>query len=313
MECRLCQSKKIKVLKRELRYKTRRNVLSCQACGFIFLAPSQSQINYQSKDYRKKFGPSLKRTSASREIFSLYSKFQEPILKNLRPILNKRMKVLDIGCSTGHFLSSLKGLVGERVGLELSRDAVNFIRRNLDFKVYSKPLGSEPIKEGPFDLITCLQVLEHIENPAYFLKEVEKNLKPGGWLYIEVPNVEDALLKLFAVKGYFDFYFREAHVSYFSQRTLKMLLAQAGFKGKIFTAQCYNILNHINWVLTGSPQDNFQTGNSAPGLAVEKGGNLKAKREINKIVRKMDIEYKKILEKNGLGENIVFLGKKNVH
>ena len=312
MRCLICQSKKYKILKEELRYKVKRGVLKCAGCGFIFLAPSNKKIDYSGKGYRKKFGPSLKRTASSREIFNLYSKFQEPILNNLRPLLNKKMKVLDIGCSTGHFLHSLKGRVAQRVGLELSEDAVKFIRKNLGIKVYSKLLGSEPIKEGPFDLITCLQALEHMEDPLKFLKEAGKILKPGGILYIEVPNAEDALLKIYENKGYGDFYFREAHVSYFAPKTLKKLLGRAGFKGRVFTAQCYNLINHINWILTGQPQENFEIGNNKPYLAAETGKEIKVKKELNNLIKKADMEYKKILEKNGLGENIVFIGRKAV-
>ena len=93
-----------------------------------------------------------------------------------------------------HFLHSLKGRVKQRVGLDISREYSNFAKKKCNIKVYTEPIEKAKIREAPFDLITCIQVLEHIENPLLFLKSIRKNLKPGGYLYIDVPNRPAALV-----------------------------------------------------------------------------------------------------------------------
>lgn len=310
-QCFICKSNDNKIIRRKLRYDIERDVLKCEQCGLVFLKPfedKQSDFYQDNKEYRGQYGPDLKNFAADcQKRFDTYYPFQLLIVKEIEHLLKPDMAVLDVGCSTGHFLHALRGKVKTRVGVELNREEAEFIRNKLDFKVYSEPIGALQIAEGPFDLITSLQVLEHLEDPLEFLKQIGKNLKPNGYLFLEAPNINDALLSCYQVKGYEDFYYREPHLYYFSAQTLGRLLNQAGFTGEIKTAQRYNFLNHLHWFLTGRPQDNFTLGNREPELA--QAGE--AKDELNNFIKKVDREYKQLLVKHDLGESLTFLGQKN--
>ena len=310
--CPLCRSEKCNVIRRKLRNGIKRRVLKCADCTFIFLEQSNKKLNayYSEKDYRKKFGPNIKKTSSPQEIFETYLPFQKEIIKEIASIIKPNMKILDIGCSTGHFLHSIKGLAKTRVGLELNKQAVSFIKRRLGFKVYSEPIERAKIKEGPFDLITVLQTLEHVPKPISFLKNVSRHLKPTGYLYLELPNIEDALLSIYKNQSYAGFYFREPHVSYFSKGTLKRLVESCGFEGNIKTVQRYNFLNHLNWILTGEPQKSFVEGNQLPELPIDSQIDPRIRGELDNLIKKTDKTYKKILVKFGIAENLTFLGKK---
>ncbi len=263
---------------------------------------------YGTKEYRGTYGPTLGKASTSREVFETYRPVQETIVKRLRPLLYKNMSVLDVGCSTGHFLDALKGKVKTRVGLELSRDEVAFIRKNLDFAVYNEPIADVEIAEGPFDLITCFQTLEHIDDPLSFLKAMHSHLKPSGHLYLELPNLDDVLLSVFENKEYADFYFREPHVSYFTRKTLGALLTKAGFKGRIGTVQGYNLTNHLHWTSAHAPQGNFKEGNGVPVLAKGAKANTPVGRALNAFIANADKQYRQLLEKHHVGESLTFLG-----
>lgn len=315
IRCKICQSGKYKIIKDTLRHNIKRNVLRCGRCGFVYLEPKQeggSVKYYSSRDYRKKYGPNLKKVATSQEIFDTYFPFQQKIFDEIKHIIKPKMKILDVGCSTGHFLAFLKGRVQERVGVELNKEEVNFIRKNLDFKVYSEPIESVSIKEGPFDLITSFRVIEHVDDPAMFLKSIAKQLKTDGYLYLELPNLLDVLLSCYKIPAYADFYYREPHVSYFSKETLSMLLKKTGFKGKVSTVQRYNFLNHMNWFYTGRPQGNFTIGHSDPILIDHNNMDVdvKVKRKLNDFIKKVDREYRQLLNEQYLGEALTFLGKK---
>jgi len=311
MSCKICQSNKYKVIRKKLRYDVLRDVLKCEDCGFVYLAPVKKDQYYQSEDYRKNYGPNLNKVSNSQEIFDTYFEYQKEIIKDIEAILKPDFKVLDLGCSTGHFLAALKDKVALRVGLELSRSAVDFIKEKLDFKVYDQPIEEVNISEGPFDLITSFQVLEHIEDPLSFLQAVDKNLKPGGYLYLEVPNLNDALLSIYKIKGFEDFYYREPHVSYFDEKSLKTLLDKAGFSGTIKTLQRYNVMNHLHWISTGKPQGDFSQGTGKPVLVTDNDVDADIKEELNNLIQSTDESYRKILNKYKLGENLSFLGQKS--
>lgn len=268
IKCIICGSVEHSIIRDTLRYDIKRKVLRCGQCGFVFLEPANAATAeyYSGKTYRQSYGPDLKKTVDCRGIFDTYLPFQKKIIDRMRDFIVPDMKVLDVGCSTGHFLYALKDLVKERVGLELNKDHVEFIRNNLDFKIYSDPIETAAIAEDPFDLITSFQVLEHIDDPLGFLKGIARHLKPGGLLYLELPNINDVMLSGYQVSGYADFYYREPHVSYFSEATLGILLELAGFRGEMSTVQDYNFLNHLQWLFTGKPQDNFAIGTGAPEL-----------------------------------------------
>lgn len=312
MQCKICGQKNFKILRKKVRYDIRRDVLQCGNCGFVFLRPldEKNRKFYEDKIYRRKYGPNLGKVSSSREVFNTYLPHQQEIISAMGNILKYGMSVLDVGCSTGHFLHALKGRVKKRVGIELSRDAANFIKNNLDFKVYSEPIEKLKMKEAPFDLITCFQVLEHIDDPLSFLKELGKNLKPNGILYLELPNVDEILIKYYKVPGFADFYYREPHVSYFSPKTLKMLLEKAGFEGEVKTIQRYNFLNQISWLQTGKPQSTFSASSGTPKLITDRSVNVGIRNDLNTFIAEADKNYRKILEKHSLGDQLAFAGRK---
>src|SRR3989344_1291563 len=312
--CIICGSENRKVLRKKIRYGIRRKVLQCVRCSLIFLEPlaGVSEAYYRSNKYRALHGPDLKKQSSPREIFNTYLPFQKPIIQKLEPILRPNMKVLDVGCSTGHFLEALRGRVKPRVGFELDEAAVKFIKRNLNFKVYSEPIERVNMAEGPFDLITALQVLEHVPDPFGFLSGIAINLKPNGYLYLELPNVSDVLLTVFKVKEYEDFYYREPHVYYYSKDTLGALLKMAGVEGKPGNVQRYNFLNHLNWILAGKPQSNFNVGNAQPVLVSAGSASAAIKDDFNEFIRGTDSKYKQLVGKYNLGENLTFLGRKKL-
>ena len=96
-------------------------------------------------------------------------------------------------------------------------------------------------------------VLEHIKFPIKFLKDLKKVMKNDSILFIEVPNREDALIKLYNLQAFKDFYYQSAHLWYFNRKSLKFALDKAGLKSKIEYIQRYDLSNHIKWLRDKEP------------------------------------------------------------
>lgn len=104
-----------------------------------------------------------------------------------------------------------------------------------------------------YDFILLYQVLEHIIEPKKFLGNINLMLKEHGKVIIEVPNLEDHLLKI--SREYFDFFYQEAHVCYYSPKSLVFLLEQCDYKNiDIYGQQRYSIENMMNWIINKKPQ-----------------------------------------------------------
>ncbi|HEX3251481.1 MAG TPA: methyltransferase domain-containing protein [Pyrinomonadaceae bacterium] len=95
-------------------------------------------------------------------------------------------RILDVGCGTGANLKMLAGL-GRAEGVDISPQAVEFCReRGLD----SVKLGAVeelPYENDSFDLVTALDVIEHLDDDVAGLREMRRVLRPEGRLLLFVP------------------------------------------------------------------------------------------------------------------------------
>jgi 2-polyprenyl-3-methyl-5-hydroxy-6-metoxy-1,4-benzoquinol methylase len=105
--------------------------------------------------------------------------------------------LLDLGCSSGSFLTSLKGQSWELYGIEMSRPTAEQAEANSGAKVFVGDILEAPFERESFDVITCFDVLEHLYEPRRVIKRVSEWLKPGGIFYILVPNIESWEARLF--------------------------------------------------------------------------------------------------------------------
>jgi SAM-dependent methyltransferase len=100
--------------------------------------------------------------------------------------LPARARVLDAGCGSGRTLEELRDL-GEVSGIELSPDAAAVARSRGNFDVRTGRLEQLPWDDATFDLITCLDVIEHTPDDRLTLSELRRVCAPGGWLLVTVP------------------------------------------------------------------------------------------------------------------------------
>ena len=112
------------------------------------------------------------------------------VRENLRRLISKGFKkrnILDIGSGTGIVLKVLESF-GTPYGIEVSPRAIHFLRkRNLKSIALSDANQSIPFKNDTFSAITCLDVLEHLDNDINLLKEMVRVCEPGGYILVTVP------------------------------------------------------------------------------------------------------------------------------
>ena len=96
-------------------------------------------------------------------------------------------RILDAGCGSGRTLVELAGYGGEVSGIELNDDAAELARRRGLGDVHVGRLEELPWDDGVFDLITCLDVIEHVPDDVTALVELRRVASPGGWLLVTVP------------------------------------------------------------------------------------------------------------------------------
>lgn len=162
------------------------NVLRCQSCGSIFpeLFPTHDTLAEAYRNYYTDVQDQGRQTWAQRLINATRKRY----LMRETPVDAKR--VLDFGCGSGAFLSSLvkAGFEGEAWGTDLLKPS------NLQPEI--RWIDESDLEEGPkFDWITLSHVLEHVEDPRGLLARLSRRLTPGGRIWISTPNADSFLFR----------------------------------------------------------------------------------------------------------------------
>lgn len=119
-----------------------------------------------------------------------YDEISEDYGKNINLYCQKRFlgivkkfsegKVLEVGCGTGHVQSRLKNVVGMDITLSM-------LKKNRN-NVVCADAHSIPFKDGTFDVVYSIDVIEHVQNPGKMIGECKRVLKKNGILILTTPN-----------------------------------------------------------------------------------------------------------------------------
>jgi 2-polyprenyl-3-methyl-5-hydroxy-6-metoxy-1,4-benzoquinol methylase len=138
---------------------------------------------------------------------------------------------LDIGCAQGTLSWFLRRKGGFWVSADQDMSNLRASREILDGNLVRMPAGLLPFRSGAFDLVTCLDYLEHIDNDAECLRESLRVLRPGGEFIIVTPHTGKLFLlhRLRAALGMkLEFYGHKREG--YSRKDLEAMLAEAGFE-----------------------------------------------------------------------------------
>lgn len=137
-------------------------------------------------------------------------------------------RILDVGCKDACLCDMLaeKNVACEYYGIDISQQVIDSIKGKKGSFQRCDVMNGLPFQDGYFDRIFCLELLEHVENPTFLLKEFYRVLKSDGVLVLSVPNpynwilVFANMMKLPAGEG---------HIHSFTFQDLVTLLGFVGF------------------------------------------------------------------------------------
>lgn len=135
-------------------------------------------------------------------------------------------RVLDAGCGSGRTLEEL-GRYGEVHGIELDPGAAEMAMARDRGEVRIGRLEELPWEDGYFDLITCLDVIEHTPDDRVTLGELRRVCQPGGFLLVTVPAYQ-GLWSMHDVANH--------HYRRYSRGRLRAAALQAGWRVRRMTS-----------------------------------------------------------------------------
>lgn len=141
-------------------------------------------------------------------------------------------RVLDAGCGTGGNFPFLE-TYGSVEGCDDSEEALRFCRLRGGNKVVQASIYELPYEEGSFDLVTCLDVIEHLRFDLRAFEELGRVLKRGGILLVTLPAGPHL---------YSDFDCLAGHLRRYRFSEVREMLERSGFD--ILRLTCYTTLAH---------------------------------------------------------------------
>jgi len=207
---------------------------------FQYPIPSIEQIE---KMYDKEYygGAKVLSYEDERKSFKFNSYVWKARIKKIKRYINKteKPKILDIGSSFGGFLSIAKEYGFDPYGIEISDYSRNYSTKLLgEDRIFKNFLGK--FESEFFDVITMIELIEHLDDPKKYIIECYKVLKKNGILVIQTADMNGLQAKREGINYH---YFIPYHLHFFPAATLTEKLKEIGFSNvKIFRPVEFGLL-----------------------------------------------------------------------
>jgi SAM-dependent methyltransferase len=196
-------------------------LLRCPKCGCVWLTdaprPDEMSVHYD-EDYHKAIVAAGETSALLR-----WRRPREQILKN-----KQGGNILDVGCSSGGFLGTMRGNSWKLFGIEMEAFTAEKARVATGAEVFVGDALDAPFITDTFDVITCFDVLEHVYEPRKLLAKILDWLKPGGIFLTALPNIHSWEARVLGTYWYGLELPR--HLFHFSPKSLRHLATSVGLK-----------------------------------------------------------------------------------
>jgi 2-polyprenyl-3-methyl-5-hydroxy-6-metoxy-1,4-benzoquinol methylase len=138
-------------------------------------------------------------------------------------------RLLDVGCSRGHFVRAALEYGFDAEGVEPAR-RIAAAARDAGLRIHTGLLEEQDFDDDSYDALTLFEVIEHLSEPRVLLAECRRVLKPGGILVVSTGNAASWTAAI--MKARWDYFQMErdgGHISFFNRVSLARLASVCGF------------------------------------------------------------------------------------
>lgn len=207
-------------------WKNNTPVVRCTRCGLLYANP-RWKATYLFGRYTPEYWTHYAKKIQASAVDPVANQLRWSLPLNSIAAARQTGCLLDVGCASGEFLLAAQARHWDVYGVESSAGAADQARRLTGATIHSGTLDTAPYAAGMFDAITLWDVIEHLQSPRAYVRQIAQLLRPGGVLALTTPNIRSLA---FALLGQtWEIIGPNDHLYYFAPRTLARLLRDAGF------------------------------------------------------------------------------------
>ena len=196
-DCPICEIKPTKYIGKRGGSSHRENlgvetqIWSCGACQLIFPNPMPFPTRGLGQHYEVDADQYFQAHDKDIRLEGAFS-----LIEQAENMLGRKGRLLDVGVGRGEILIAAKERGWEVEGVEPSQSFAQYAEDRIGVKIWNQPVEDTKIPENVFDVVILAAVLEHLYDPDEVIKKISGILKPGGLLFLDVPNEKGLFFKV---------------------------------------------------------------------------------------------------------------------
>lgn len=209
-------------------------LMKCKDCDLLYSVDIVDREKFHDMYTEASFDSKNEANFASKTYIKYFDKVYK---KHIRGGVSINF-AMDIGTGEGSFLKELLNYgVKNVIGVEPSNEAINQADESIKKYIINGFFNADNFDDKKFDLITCFQAIEHIENPLNLFNDIYKLLNENGALFIVCHSYNYFVNRIIGMKS--PIYDIE-HLQIFSKKSVKRIFELSGLKNIEVFSICNN-------------------------------------------------------------------------
>jgi 2-polyprenyl-3-methyl-5-hydroxy-6-metoxy-1,4-benzoquinol methylase len=229
-------------------------LVRCAACDLVYVSPTFDDAHYKKVYASQEYQEIVRDLGIRSHAYRVERFGGERVGLMAQHLSMPAPRYLDVGCSTGFVVEAARDAGWQAVGTDLNPSAVEFGRsRGLDLRTVA--VEDAGFDEGSFDAVSLFDVLEHLLAPVRTLRACTRLLRPGGIVFLYVPNYDSASRLLMGKDAHF--IWPTHHLNYYTPATIRDLMSREGLDTVYVATEGLDVADYL-WYrreVHGRPDD----------------------------------------------------------
>jgi len=218
-------------------------IARCTACDLVYVTPTFDEAHYREVYASAEYQEIVRDLGIKSHDYRVQRFGIERVgimARHLPGVTAPRY--LDVGCSTGFVVEAARDRGWNATGIDLNPSAIDYGRsRGLDLRTVA--LEDLDVPAASFDAVSLFDVLEHLFDPVRTVRACVRLLKPGGILFLYLPNYDSASRLLMGKDAHF--IWPTHHLNYYTPTTIRDLMAREGLDTNYVATEGLDIVDYL--------------------------------------------------------------------